>query len=102
MASAAAAGSDPDFLDVVHIHRGVADGISESGARAVGRNTEHVAGGVAVGTRGVYAGLTLDRVVVVAEVPVEEVVARAQLGKVVAIAADDVVVAGAADDMVVV
>ena len=50
---------------------------------------------------GVYARLALDRVVVVAEVPVEEVIARAQQGKVVAIAAVDVVVAaGAADQSV--
>ena len=61
----------------------------------VGRQAEHVGAAVAVDTRGVYAGLALDRVVVVAEVPVEEVVAGAQQGKVVAVAADDVVVAAA-------
>ncbi len=45
---------------------------------------------------GVHAGLTFDRVVVVAGIPLEEVIARAQLGKVVAIVAVDIVVAGAA------
>ena len=66
-----------DALDVVRVHRHVGDVAEEQHAPAVGGDLDVLGDVGAVEQHRVEAGLALDRVVVVARVPDEGVVARA-------------------------
>ena len=78
----------------------VGDVAEEEGATAVGEDVDVLVDVGAVEQQPVGAGLAFDRVVAVARVPDEGVVARAEEGHVVAIVAIDEIVAVAADQHV--
>ena len=83
------------------VHRDVGDVAEEEHAPAVRRDVDVLGDVGAVEQHRVEAGLALERVVVVARVPDEGVVAGAHQRGVVAVAAVDQVVALAADEHVV-
>ena len=87
-------------LDVVEVHRHVGDVAEEEDAPAVGRDVDVLAGVGAEEQHRVGAVLALERVVAVARVPLEDVVAGAHEGHVVAVVAEDEVVAVAAEEHV--
>ena len=97
----AAQGVDIDGLDVVEVHRDVADVAGEHRPPAIGRDVDVLVDVGAVEQQRVVARAAVDGVAAVAGVPDEGVVARAERGHVVAAPADDGVVAGAAGDGVV-
>ncbi len=90
-----------DGLDVVEVHRDVGDVADEERAPAVGGDVDGFGHDGAIEEHGVDARLAFERVVVVARVPDEGVVAGAHEGRVVAVAAVDEIVALAADEHVV-
>ena len=96
----AAEGVEVDALDVVEVHRHVGDVAEEPDAPAVGGDVDVLGDVGAVEQHRVEAGLALERVVVVARVPDERVVAGAHEGGVVAVAAVEQVVALAAEEQV--
>ena len=85
-----------DLLDVVRVHRDVGDVAEEPEAVAVRRQVDALGRAGAVEEHRVGAGLTLERVVAVARIPDERVVAAAHERQVVAPVAVDRVVPGAA------
>ena len=88
------------MLDVVEVHGDVGDVAEEQHAPAVGRDVDVLADVGAEEEHRVGAVLALDRVVAVARIPLEHVVAGAQEGDVVAVVAEDEVVAVAAEEHV--
>ena len=95
-----AEGAEVDALDVVEVHRHVGDVADEQDASAV-RGDVDVLGDVgAEEEHRVRAVLALERVVAVARVPLEDVVAGAHQGQVVAVVAEDEVVVVAAEEHV--
>ena len=93
-------GVEVDGFDVVEVHRDVGDVAEEPHPPAVGGDVDVLGDVGAVEEHRVAAGLALERVVVVARVPDERVVARAHQCHVVAVAADDQVVTLAAEQVV--
>ena len=96
----AAQGPEVDALDVVEVHRDVGHVAGEADPPAVGRDVDVLGDVGAEEEHRVGAVLALDRVVAVARVPLEDVVAGADEGHVVAVVADDEVVAVAAEEHV--
>ena len=89
-----------DRLDVVQVHRDVGDVAEEQRASAVGDDVDVLADVRAEEQHRVGAVLAFDRVVAVARIPLEHVVAGAHQGEVVAVVAEDEVVAVAAEERV--
>ena len=96
----AAERAEVDVLDVVEVHGDVGDVAEEQHAPAVGRDVDVLGDVGAEEEHRVGAVLALDRVVAVARIPLEDVVAGAQEGDVVAVVAEDEVVAVAAEEHV--
>ena len=96
----AAERAELDRLDVVEVHRDVGDVAEEQRAPAVGDDVDVLAGVRAEEQHRVGAVLAFDRVVAVARIPLEHVVAGAEQGEVVAVVAEHEVVAVAAEDRV--
>ena len=89
-----------DALDIVQVHGDVRDIAEEQRASAVGDDVDVLGGVRAEEQQHVGAVLALDRVVAVARVPLEHVVAGAEERDVVAVVAEHEVVAVAAEDRV--
>ena len=87
-------------LDVVEVHRDVGDVADEQHAPAVGQDVDVLADVRAEEQHRVGAVLAFDRVVAVARIPLEHVVAGAQQRHVVAVVAEHEVVAVAAEQRV--
>ena len=96
----AAERAELDVLDVVEVHRDVGDVAGEQRAPAVGDDVDVLGDVRAEEQHRVGAVLAFDRVVAVARVPLEHVVAGAHQGDVVAVVAEDEVVAVAAEEHV--
>ena len=96
----AAQGAEVNALDVVEVHRHVGHVAEEEHPSAVGHDVDVLAGARAEEQHLVDAVLALERVVAVARVPLEHVVAGAHQGHVVAVVAEDEVVAVAAEEHV--
>ena len=88
------------LLDVVQVHRDVGDVADEQRAPAVGQDVDVLGDVGAEEQHRVGAGLAFDRVVAVARVPLEDVVAGAEERDVVAVVAEHEVVAVAAEQHV--
>ena len=86
---------------LVQVHRDVGDVAGEAGPTAIRRNVDFLADIGAVEEERVETGLTLDRIVVVAGIPHEHVIAVAKKRHVVAVIAEDEVVALTTDQKVV-
>ena len=87
-----------DLLDVVHVHRDIGDVAQEQRAPAIGQDIDVLGHVGAEEQHGVGAVLAFDRVVAVARVPLEHVVAGAEESGVVAVVAEHEVVAVAGQD----
>ena len=96
----AAQGIELDGLDIVEVHRDVAEVAEEQRPPAVGCDVEVLVAVAAVEEHGVGPGLALDHVAAVARIPLEYVVAGAEKGDVVALVAVDEVIAVAAEQHV--
>ena len=96
----AAERAEVDALDVVQIHRDGRDVAGEERAPAVGDDIDVLVDVRAEEQHRVDAVLAFDRVVAVARVPLEHVVAGAEQGDVVAVVAEDEVIAVAAEQHV--
>ena len=89
-----------DALDIVQVHRDVGDVADEQRASAVRHDVDVLGRVRAEEQQRVGAVLALDRVVAVARIPLEHVVAGAEQRDVVAVVAEHEVVAVAAEDRV--
>ena len=95
----AALGLELDQLDVVDVHRDVADVAGEAArARRWPRSSKFSAVLAPLNEQRIDAGLALDDVAAVAGIPLEDVVAGAEEGDVVALVAVDEIVAVAAEE----
>src|SRR5262245_13703013 len=93
----AAEGVEIDPLNAVDIHGNAGDVVEETHASAVGRTVDVLVDMRTAEHKRVEAGPTLDRVVAVARIPLEYVVAGTEEGGVVALIAVDEIVPVAAE-----
>ncbi len=91
---------EPDGLDIVEVHRDIAEVAEEQRPPAVGRDVEVLVAAAAVEKEGVGSVLALDHVAAVARIPLEYIIAGAEQGDVVGLVAVDEVIAVAAEQNV--